>query len=127
VADNPQDKSTSEETRLSNREAKKLANITQRIEVKRGNAWVSLENEDIVIEPGEAVTIRSSEHSGVISPVGTDSMVFRVSDLNLENEAAQDQEIRLWTAGRSDSKTQRRRSRSSGGMHGFLLVTRISN
>ena len=36
MADNPQDKSTSEETRLTKSEAKKLVNITQRIEVKRG-------------------------------------------------------------------------------------------
>jgi uncharacterized protein with PhoU and TrkA domain len=94
MSTNPADKS-SDESRLKGRDVKKLDKSTQRIEVKRGNAWISLENEDILLEPGESVTIRSSEHGGVISASGKDTMVFRTTDLKSELEAAKDADIRL--------------------------------
>lgn len=102
------DDRNAEEERLKGRDVKKLERKTQRIEVKRGNAWISLEGEDILLEPGEEVTIRSSEHAGVISASGKDSMVFNISDVREDLKAATDEEIRLKgrEAKRLDKKTQ---------------------
>ena len=66
--------------RLGKREAKRLENKPQVIEVQRGSAWVSLDDEDLILKPGEKVTIRAARHSGVISATGRGSMVFSIQE-----------------------------------------------
>lgn len=96
MSNQPDDQNQTEETRLVAHQAQKLSGQTQRIEIQRGNAWLSLEGEDIVLEPGESITIRSSKHGGVISAAGENSMAFTVSDLEKMQEAqAEESGIRL--------------------------------
>jgi hypothetical protein len=82
-------KALEDDVRLETRAAQRLDNKTQKIEIKRGNAWVSVGDEDIVLKPGETFTIRSSTHGGVISATGNDSMVFSIKDLK-RGEADED-------------------------------------
>jgi uncharacterized protein with PhoU and TrkA domain len=105
MSDRSDDSAKSEEKRLGNRKAQKLTAKTQRIEVQRGNAWISLDNEDILLEPGESITLRSSDKGRVISATGRDSMVFSVSDVR----KALEDDVRLETraAQRLDNKTQK--------------------
>jgi quercetin dioxygenase-like cupin family protein len=94
------------EIRLSTHNARKLPAKTQQLEIKRGQAWVSLGQEDIVLKPGEAVTLHADDHGAVISAAGRGSMVFSVDDIDFDSDVPPSQRLGAREAKRLENKTQ---------------------
>ena len=53
---------------------------SQLLRVVSGTAWVSMEGEDIVLEPGDELKLSHGKHNAVVSPTGDEPLVYEFEE-----------------------------------------------
>jgi len=59
-------------------EAVLLPRSSQVLQIRSGNAWVSFEGADRILECGGSLTLPRSRHGAVISATGKEALIFEV-------------------------------------------------
>jgi mannose-6-phosphate isomerase-like protein (cupin superfamily) len=53
---------------------------SQVLRIVSGTAWVSMEGEDIVLNPGEELKLSHGKYNAVVSPVGDEPLVYEFEE-----------------------------------------------
>ena len=53
---------------------------SQVLRIVSGTAWVSMEGEDIVLNPGEELKLSHGKYNAVVSPVGEEPLVYEFEE-----------------------------------------------
>ena len=53
---------------------------SQVLRVVSGAAWVTMDGEDIVLEPGEELKLSRGKYKAVVSPAGNDPLVYEFEE-----------------------------------------------
>ncbi|MBZ0287922.1 MAG: DUF2917 domain-containing protein [Anaerolineae bacterium] len=53
---------------------------SQVLRIVSGSAWVSMEGEDIVLNPGDELKLSHGRHEAVVSPVGHEPLIYEFED-----------------------------------------------
>ncbi|GIL11649.1 MAG: DUF2917 domain-containing protein [Chloroflexi bacterium] len=64
--------------RLENGNAATLKRISQVVRVVKGQAWISLDGEDMVLKNGQEVYLRQGKQPAVISSVNRETLVYEI-------------------------------------------------
>jgi mannose-6-phosphate isomerase-like protein (cupin superfamily) len=53
---------------------------SQVLRIVSGTAWVSMDGEDLVLNPGEELKLSHGKHQAVVSPAGDDPLVYEFEE-----------------------------------------------
>lgn len=64
--------------RLDGRDVRRMTNVAQVVRVVSGNAWITLDGEDILVSRGEEAALQPGEYPPVISSMNGRPLVYEV-------------------------------------------------
>ncbi len=53
---------------------------SQVMRIVSGTAWVSMDGEDIILNPGEELKLSHGKHKAVVSPAGNEPLVYEFEE-----------------------------------------------
>lgn len=53
---------------------------SQVLRIVSGTAWVSMEGEDIILQPGDELKLSHGKHNAVISPTGNEPLIYEFEE-----------------------------------------------
>ncbi len=53
---------------------------SQVLRIVSGTAWVSMEGEDIILEPGQEFKLSHGKHKALVSPMGNEPLVYEFEE-----------------------------------------------
>jgi hypothetical protein len=53
---------------------------SQVLRIVSGTAWVSMEDEDIILKPGEELKLSHGKHNAIVSPTGDEPLVYEFDE-----------------------------------------------
>ena len=65
-------------------EALRLPMTPLTIRVRSGDAWITLDHEDIIAQDGQTVTLRKGQYPAVITALGAQTVILEVAQMNFQ-------------------------------------------